>query len=330
MLEWVKYSAYGVPFGLPGGDADSDGDCDAVDAAQIQAWVTNAVYDVRADINLDGQVVLSDKTAAMNMPYSSSTGGYDVQSALGQNYRSHEGAVRSKSDHNTLARMRHRSVRLGRWLAPDSPRYIDGVSSYEYVKGRPVVLRDPSGLVSLAHPISHPPGWPPLFGGCRAELPGAPGSHQPNSGSPGYNPEYCILSSFDLPAGPGGVINSTSALVCGSACTFSGSNIRFDIARRRPDGSCRAGPGNPDRPEDEKYWHGATTAEVGRGNLPPVNWNASSPSFSGMVSSEGDAVSFAATVQCCTSQLHTLTATSHDGGGSVSISLVTTCHCCGQ
>ena len=29
MLEWVKYSAYGVPFGLPGGDADSDGDCEA-------------------------------------------------------------------------------------------------------------------------------------------------------------------------------------------------------------------------------------------------------------------------------------------------------------
>jgi hypothetical protein len=30
MLEWVKYSAYGVPFGLPVGDADSDGDCDPV------------------------------------------------------------------------------------------------------------------------------------------------------------------------------------------------------------------------------------------------------------------------------------------------------------
>ena len=27
MGEWVKYSAYGVPFGLPVGDTDSDGDC---------------------------------------------------------------------------------------------------------------------------------------------------------------------------------------------------------------------------------------------------------------------------------------------------------------
>ena len=28
MMEWVKYSSYGVPIGLPAGDTDSDGDCD--------------------------------------------------------------------------------------------------------------------------------------------------------------------------------------------------------------------------------------------------------------------------------------------------------------
>ena len=37
VLEWVKYSAYGVPFGMPAGDADSDGDCDDVDDAR---WST--------------------------------------------------------------------------------------------------------------------------------------------------------------------------------------------------------------------------------------------------------------------------------------------------
>ncbi|MBK9189248.1 MAG: hypothetical protein IPM33_09870 [Phycisphaerales bacterium] len=31
MVEWVKYSAYGVPFGLPAGDTDSDGDWDGDD-----------------------------------------------------------------------------------------------------------------------------------------------------------------------------------------------------------------------------------------------------------------------------------------------------------
>ncbi len=41
MMEWAKYSAYGVPFGLPGGDTDSDGDCDATD-------VTVAARGIRA------------------------------------------------------------------------------------------------------------------------------------------------------------------------------------------------------------------------------------------------------------------------------------------
>ncbi|MFG0331704.1 MAG: hypothetical protein ACF8PN_17600 [Phycisphaerales bacterium] len=29
MVEWDKYSSYGVPFGLPAGDADSDADCNS-------------------------------------------------------------------------------------------------------------------------------------------------------------------------------------------------------------------------------------------------------------------------------------------------------------
>ncbi|MFQ5352613.1 MAG: hypothetical protein ACE5D3_06020, partial [Candidatus Binatia bacterium] len=38
LLEWVKYSSYGVPFGLPAGDTDSDGDCDSTDRGRIAAW----------------------------------------------------------------------------------------------------------------------------------------------------------------------------------------------------------------------------------------------------------------------------------------------------
>src|SRR5690606_5849689 len=56
LLEWVKYSAYGVPFGLPAGDADSDGDRDSADRTQITAWASAPAYDVRGDLNLDGLV----------------------------------------------------------------------------------------------------------------------------------------------------------------------------------------------------------------------------------------------------------------------------------
>ena len=56
-----------VPFGLPGGDADSDGDCDAgdtVDTDQIQTWITSGPYDVRGDLDLDGDVDGDDKAIA--------------------------------------------------------------------------------------------------------------------------------------------------------------------------------------------------------------------------------------------------------------------------
>ncbi len=61
MVEWDKYSSYGSPFGLPGGDADSSGNTDATDTTQIQTWINGSVYDVRGDINLNGVVNASDK-----------------------------------------------------------------------------------------------------------------------------------------------------------------------------------------------------------------------------------------------------------------------------
>lgn len=55
-VEQVRYSAYGVPFGLPGGDCDSDGDCDSVDLTAIDGWIAGATYDERGDVDLDGDV----------------------------------------------------------------------------------------------------------------------------------------------------------------------------------------------------------------------------------------------------------------------------------
>jgi len=51
MIEWIKYSSYGVPWSLPAADTDSDGDFDATDLSAI-----TGTYDVRKDVNLDGTV----------------------------------------------------------------------------------------------------------------------------------------------------------------------------------------------------------------------------------------------------------------------------------
>ena len=64
MVEWVKYSAYGVPFGMPSGDADSDGDFDSADQTAIQALIDTSSYEVRADQDLDGDVDASDKVGS--------------------------------------------------------------------------------------------------------------------------------------------------------------------------------------------------------------------------------------------------------------------------
>jgi len=63
-LEQVRYSAYGVPFGLPFADTDSDGDLDSTDVGQINTWIGLAAYDVRADVDLDGDIDTLDKSLA--------------------------------------------------------------------------------------------------------------------------------------------------------------------------------------------------------------------------------------------------------------------------
>jgi YD repeat-containing protein len=70
MVEWVKHSAYGVPFSLPAGDADSDGDWDATDYGIITG---GGAYDVRKDADLNGVVAGPDVTHANSI-----TGGYQT------------------------------------------------------------------------------------------------------------------------------------------------------------------------------------------------------------------------------------------------------------
>ena len=81
LKHWVKYSAYGVPFGVPGADTDSDGDCDSTDVTQIQTWIDAPAYDVRGDIDLDGDVDATDKSTVSTY-YDGTTAGRDVLSAL--------------------------------------------------------------------------------------------------------------------------------------------------------------------------------------------------------------------------------------------------------
>ncbi|NOG55314.1 MAG: hypothetical protein HND57_13480 [Planctomycetes bacterium] len=146
MVEWIKYSPYGIPFGLPGGDTDSDGDCDATDIAQIQSWIDASSYDVRGDLDLDGgsSVDSTDKSIAQSN-YQGTTSGWNDLTAIGnrKGYAGYEwdGVV-------SMYHVRHRVLHpvLGRWTRRDPLGYVDGMNVYEYVTSAPTTSRDRLGL----------------------------------------------------------------------------------------------------------------------------------------------------------------------------------------
>jgi len=145
--EMVRYSAYGVPLGLPVGDVDSDGDCDLTDQNQVRDWWLAPAYDVRGDLDLDGDVDQYDRDTLRDY-FKGVTLGRGVLSApLVASQRGVAGYLSASVD-PTLYLLRHRpfpSV-LGSWAGRDLMAYFDGFSLVEMVKSNPVVLVDPLGL----------------------------------------------------------------------------------------------------------------------------------------------------------------------------------------
>ncbi len=149
MVEWVKYSAYGVPFALPAGDTDSDGDWDATDAAAI---LNSSSYDVRQDAELDGDVDSSDAVHAHSITGAYQTLGRGVLSSAAVNnrrgYAGYEFDPTFEGAERWLYHVRHRvyDAEVGRWTRRDPLGYVDGMSLYEYVGSRPLISLDPRGL----------------------------------------------------------------------------------------------------------------------------------------------------------------------------------------
>ncbi len=156
MVEWVKYSAYGVPYSLPApppGDqvTDSDGDWDATDDSAISG---SGSYDVRQDADLNGKVESDDITHANSI-----TGGYQTLGRwlLGadiignrRGYAGYEFDPTFVGNKRSLYHVRHRvyDAGLGRWTRRDPLGYVDGMGLYEYIAGRPNVSRDSHGTYS--------------------------------------------------------------------------------------------------------------------------------------------------------------------------------------
>jgi len=152
-LETVRYSSYGVPFGMPGGDADSDGDCDAgntADTDQIQIWANASAWDFRGDMDLDGDVDSADKSIAQGAPFNGRCLGRALLS-MGdvKNHRSFASYAWDSSVEFHWVRSRRLNSELGRWGGRDRFGNTDGVSVVAYVRSSPIRYVDPSGLCSV-------------------------------------------------------------------------------------------------------------------------------------------------------------------------------------
>ena len=145
-LEQVRYSPYGTPFGLPAGDGNSDGACDSgntTDSDQVQTWINASTYDVRGDVDLDGDVDATDRSTVLSSYAGVALGREELS---GQGNRTGMGGYRKLSMGLVSARNRVLNLNLGRWISRDPLQYVDGMSLYGYGPSNPIAGVDPSGL----------------------------------------------------------------------------------------------------------------------------------------------------------------------------------------
>jgi len=149
VLEWVGYSAYGVPFMTPPGDMDGDGTVTAADMTTISAAISANEDPVKADMHLDGDVTTADAVEIRSL-YKDVPFGRNVLSGI-DNDRGYKGGVRSRvSSSHWVFRNRWFLADLGRWGRRDPLGYVEGGSLYQFVVSRPLEFLDPFGLTSVS------------------------------------------------------------------------------------------------------------------------------------------------------------------------------------
>lgn len=138
VVEWVKYSSFGTPFGLPAADTDSDGDFDSNDDANISGWGADP-YDVRADYDFDGDVDITD--ASLVPVYTITSGQYAVSSSEVESRRGYAGYENGFEAYRFChVRNRVMDLLLERWTKRDPAGYLNGNSLLTYITRGGTVL----------------------------------------------------------------------------------------------------------------------------------------------------------------------------------------------
>ncbi|MBX3110327.1 MAG: hypothetical protein KF743_14190 [Fimbriimonadaceae bacterium] len=161
VIEWQKYSAYGVPFLLTPGDHNKNGGISAADQSAFNADFT--ANSPRADLNRDGVVNSADQALFTASYNAAAVGGRWKLSSVGVANRKGYAGYEHEGFGNDLAvpelaHVRHRVLHfgLGRWTRREP---VDARSGTLYLNGRdqPVRAGGSAGAVRLMLGVTHSP-----------------------------------------------------------------------------------------------------------------------------------------------------------------------------
>lgn len=149
IVEWIKYSAYGVPYCIAAADYNRSGATDTSDSTAFDTDFNNT--NARADVNFDGTVDLADFFAFYNAHASAGSGGRNVASQAGVGSRiAYAGYQWDAMFSGYHARTRGYRPGLGRWLSRDRLESTYFASLYGYVSQDPITFVDPVGECGTA------------------------------------------------------------------------------------------------------------------------------------------------------------------------------------
>lgn len=151
ILEWMKYSAYGVAQRIPLGDFNRDGQVDFFDDGDFATEYGGLT--AAADINYDGATNGTDNSQwTATFAEQGATPRGEVSQSTGVpaiNRLGYAGYFFEPSTQQYLVRNREFDPLVGVWDERDPIGYRDGSSLYPYVSSQPIIKYDPMGLASV-------------------------------------------------------------------------------------------------------------------------------------------------------------------------------------